>query len=84
MLPTGSVGFEEYNKYMFGSTNISIGYGNASLPTKVDSETRSLVCKSCVKYRPNTDVCGMCGCGAVISQRAKSPLGKCPLDKWDK
>lgn len=47
------------------------------------AQARTAICKACPRYRPNTDVCGVCGCGAVVAQRARSILGKCPEGKWD-
>lgn len=45
-------------------------------------EARAAICKSCDKYKPNIDTCGICGCGAIIKQRASSIVGKCPSNKW--
>lgn len=45
-------------------------------------QQRVAICKSCDKYRPAIDTCGICGCGAIVSQRASSIVGKCPSNKW--
>jgi hypothetical protein len=43
---------------------------------------RRAACARCDHYRAGTDTCGLCGCGAVASQRAASPVGSCPAKRW--
>jgi hypothetical protein len=43
---------------------------------------RRAACARCHHYRAESDRCGMCGCGAVASQRAASPVGSCPDGRW--
>jgi hypothetical protein len=44
--------------------------------------SRRAACARCHHYRAESDKCGMCGCGAVASQRAASPVGSCPDGRW--
>jgi len=52
-------------------------------PTEAMITARITACTTCEYYRKESDKCGICGCGAVVSQRSKSPLGSCPKGKWD-
>jgi hypothetical protein len=51
-------------------------------PTADQIAARVAACRSCGHYRAGADTCGLCGCGAVVSQRAGSPLGACPGGRW--
>jgi hypothetical protein len=60
------------------------GAPSAQLPPVPPSTiiARRAACARCNHYRAESDRCGMCGCGAVASQRAASPVGSCPDGRW--
>lgn len=43
---------------------------------------RLAACRACPHLRPETDRCGLCGCGDTVARRAASPWASCPDGRW--
>ena len=43
---------------------------------------RSAACAQCSHYRARSDQCGICGCAFVVAERIRSPLARCPENRW--
>jgi len=43
---------------------------------------REAACTVCPHYRSETDRCGLCGCGFVVAERARSAVARCPGGRW--
>ena len=43
-------------------------------------DEREKICLGCIKYVPEKNECGHCGCKLEI--KLWMPLEKCPIDKW--
>jgi hypothetical protein len=66
------------------STRTVAGEVVAPLPPvdPVVIEQRLAACHTCPHHRPESDRCGLCGCGAVVEQLASSPVASCPDRRW--
>jgi len=51
-------------------------------PTSEEIARRRASCLACVSYQPGSDRCALCGCGFVIAERIRSPVARCPGNRW--
>jgi hypothetical protein len=49
-------------------------------PRAVTKE-RMMVCRTCERFRPDSQTCEMCGC--FMPLKTASANMRCPLDKWE-
>lgn len=50
--------------------------------TPEQAAQRNATCRTCPRYRPESDRCGLCGCAFVIAERVVSPVACCPEAHW--
>lgn len=51
-------------------------------PAQDEIDRRVTICRTCPHYRAGTDQCALCGCGFVVAERTRSPVARCPGDRW--
>lgn len=52
------------------------------MPTQDEVDRRATICRACPHYRAGNDQCALCGCGFVVAERTRSPIARCPGDRW--
>jgi hypothetical protein len=51
-------------------------------PSHAEADRRAAICRACPHYRAGNDQCALCGCGFIVAERTRSPMARCPGDRW--